>query len=333
MESIADQAGYLFDDLEMDVRGNHLIKNLKAMIFVSVAFRFAKSEQFLKQALTLLKIETAEQILPDGGHFERNPGYHLTVLKDYLDIGLLLQRNGNRQYDWLDGAISRMASWAIKIQTPDGKLPTLKDTTWSPREPSVEEILCVSATYLNEPTLKKSLDSAIYPILLFGVDEENPFGESPVMQLAVNSIAFEDSGFFVFKGGNGQDFLVVDVGKPCPDYLPAHAHADMFSFELYIGGERVFVDSGVYEYAAGKWRDYFRSTRAHNSVEVNGKDQSEVWASFRVARRSVPIGTKWHFDERVQWIQSQHDGYTRLPVKIIHRRSVIVFIGGNVDIR
>jgi uncharacterized heparinase superfamily protein len=328
IDSIADQAGYLFDDLEMDVRGNHLIKNLKTMVFVSVAFRFVKAEQFLKRALTFLKIETAEQILPDGGHFERNPGYHLTVLKDYLDIGLLLQRNGNRQYDWIDGAISRMASWAIKIQTPDGKLPTLKDTTWSTLEPSVEEILDVAATYLNDLTLKKSLDSGIYPILLFGVEEENPFEESPVIQLPVNSIALEDSGFFVFKSGNGQDFLVVDAGKPCPDYLPAHAHADMFSFELYVGGERVFVDSGVYEYTAGKWRDYFRSTRAHNSVEISGKDQSEVWGSFRVARRSVPIGTKWHFDERVQWIQSQHDGYTRLPEKIIHRRSVIVFIEG-----
>jgi len=327
MASIADQAGYLFNDLEMDVRGNHLIKNLKTMVFVSVAFRFAKSDQCLKRALTLLKIETAEQILPDGGHFERNPGYHLAVLKDYLDIGLLLQRNGNRQYDWLDGAISRMASWAIKIQTPDGKLPTLKDTTWSTREPSVEEILCVAATYLNEPTLKKSPDSGIYPILLFGINEENLFGESPVLQ-PVNSIALEDSGFFVLKDGNGQDFIVVDAGKPCPDYLPAHAHADMFSFELYIDGERVFVDSGVYEYTAGKWRDYFRSTRAHNSVEINGKDQSEVWASFRVARRSAPIGTKWQFDKGVQWIQSQHDGYTRLPEKIIHRRSVIVFIEG-----
>lgn len=328
MVSIADQAGYLFDDLEMDVRGNHLIKNLKAMVFVSVAFRFAKSEQFLKRALTLLKIETAEQILPDGGHFERNPGYHLTVLKDYLDIGLLLQRNGNRQYDWLNDAISRMASWAVKIQTPDGKLPTLKDTTWNTRDPSVEEILSVAAIYLNEPTLKTSLESGIYHVLLFGVGEEHLFRKSQVMQLPVNSIALEDSGFFVFKGGNGQDFLVVDAGKPCPNYLPAHAHADMYSFELYVGGERVFVDSGVYEYTAGKWRDYFRSTRAHNTLEINGIDQSEVWASFRVARRSAPSGTKWQFDKRVQWLQSQHDGYKRLPEKIIHRRSVIVFMEG-----
>jgi len=110
--------------------------------------------------------------------------------------------------------------------------------------------------------------------------------------------------------------------------LPAHAHADMFSFELYIGGERVFVDSGVYEYTAGEWRDYFRSTRAHNSLEIKGKNQSEVWNSFRVARRGAPFGTKWQFHESVQWVQSQHDGYKRLPEKIIHRRSVIVFTEG-----
>ena len=97
------------------------------------------------------------------------------------------------------------------------------------------------------------------------------------------------SGYYAVNDFAREDFLIVDAGPVCPDYLPAHAHADMLNYELVIRGRRVIVDSGVYEYQAGAWRDYFRSTRAHNTVEINRENQSEVWSSFRVARRARPL--------------------------------------------
>lgn len=83
------------------------------------------------------------------------------------------------------------------------------------------------------------------------------------------------------------------------------------------------VDSGVYEYTAGSWRDYFRSTRAHNTVEVAGENQSEVWSSFRVARRARPGKVTWKVADRYILVQAEHDGYKRLPVPVIHRRAVV----------
>jgi hypothetical protein len=117
--------------------------------------------------------------------------------------------------------------------------------------------------------------------------------------------------------------LIVDAGKPCPDYLPAHAQADLLTYELSIDGQRIVVDSGVYEYAAGPWRDYFRSTRAHNTVEVAGENQSEVWSSFRVARRARPGRVFWQESGDSVMLQGEHDGYCRLPVKVEHRRTVV----------
>ena len=73
-----------------------------------------------------------------------------------------------------------------------------------------------------------------------------------------------------------------------PDYLPAHGHGDIFSFELSLDGRRVVVDGGTSSYEAGHERDWARSTRAHNTVEIAGADQCEFFGAFRVGRRGRP---------------------------------------------
>lgn len=118
---------------------------------------------------------------------------------------------------------------------------------------------------------------------------------------------------------SGDDFLIADFGRVCPDYLPAHAHADMFSFELTIGGAPVIVDSGVFEYAEGEWRTWFRSTAAHNTVEIDGRDQSEMWGSFRVGRRARPTQVLWTDDAAFTAISGEHDGYA----PVIHHRTIV----------
>jgi hypothetical protein len=139
---------------------------------------------------------------------------------------------------------------------------------------------------------------------------------------APNVAFLRDSGFVVIRDGG--DYAIVDVGKPCPEYLPAHAHADLFSFELWLGGEPFVVDSGVFTYEAGEWRDYFRSTRAHNTVEVTGENQTEVWSAFRAARRAMPSGVAVTRDGEALVIEGRHDGYRRLRVPVTHRRKFVL---------
>jgi hypothetical protein len=85
----------------------------------------------------------------------------------------------------------------------------------------------------------------------------------------------------------------------------------MFSFELTIGGRPVIVDSGVYQYQ-GEWRNRFRATAAHNTVEIDGRDQSEMWGSFRVGRRARPSNVQWIDDACFTAIGGTHDGYAPL---------------------
>jgi uncharacterized heparinase superfamily protein len=80
--------------------------------------------------------------------------------------------------------------------------------------------------------------------------------------------------------------VVVDAGPPSATYNTAHAHCDLLSYELWLRGRPLFVDSGVHGYDGDKFREYARSTRAHNTVVFDGREQSEVWATFRMGARA-----------------------------------------------
>jgi hypothetical protein len=83
---------------------------------------------------------------------------------------------------------------------------------------------------------------------------------------------------------------------------------------LNVNNKPVIVDTGISTYDPGTVRLYERGTAAHNTVTVLDRDSSEVWSSFRVARRAnVRI-----IEDMAQSVIAEHDGYRRLDT--IHRR-------------
>ena len=79
--------------------------------------------------------------------------------------------------------------------------------------------------------------------------------------------------------------LIIDAGQPGPSYIPGHAHCDALSFELYYKGKPAAVNCGTYAYQSEK-RKFFRGTSAHNTLMINGREQSLCWGFFRMAGRS-----------------------------------------------
>jgi uncharacterized heparinase superfamily protein len=133
------------------------------------------------------------------------------------------------------------------------------------------------------------------------------------------TFALTDSGYYGARQPNGH-YLICDAGPMGPDYQMGHAHGDLFSFELSLRGHRVICDSGVHGYDGDPYRSYCRSTRAHNTVEVDGEDQCEFWAIFRVARRARPREVQWEPTEDGFRLSGWHDGYERLRGKPRHSR-------------
>jgi uncharacterized heparinase superfamily protein len=276
ISDLAAHAGFLRRHLESDVGGNHLVKNLKALIGLAVFFA---DDRLLEEALSRLAGQLAVQILPDGGHYERAPAYHCQVLADLVDIGWLLRDAGRPAEPGLPEVIRRMRRWLGGVLSPGESVPLLNDG------------FPVGADLL----------AALRP-----VPQEVPL------------LVLPDTGLVRATAGRWQ--LLADVGPPCPDELPAHAHADTFSCLVHAGGAPLLVDTGTSTYAAGSRRSYERSTAAHNTVEVDGTDSTEVWGAFRAARRAHVRDVTTGIDSGVVTIEASHDGFRGLPGRPCHRR-------------
>ena len=97
-----------------------------------------------------------------------------------------------------------------------------------------------------------------------------------------NYLTLNDSGYTRIKN---EDFLIYDHGEVQPSYQPGHSHADLFSFELSYKENRFLVNRGISTYEDTLRRLYERSSRSHNTVEIDGMSNCGVWRSFRVSYR------------------------------------------------
>lgn len=95
---------------------------------------------------------------------------------------------------------------------------------------------------------------------------------------------FNIDGYLGFKNPNNH--LIIDMAKVVEGNQPGHLHCDAMSFEFSKNGNKIFTNSGTYEYNYGKRRYYSRSTESHNTLKYSSFDQSEIWGSFRVARKA-----------------------------------------------
>ena len=246
LSSMGEQYAHLALHLEKHLLGNHYFENLKTLVICSIFFR---DNKMLTSALKELKKQCAEQILPDGMHFELSPMYHKIILEDLLRTAAALRLAGRRDMD-LERYLQPMADVAFSLEEGLERIPLFNDCG---------------------DNITKSLDALLAAA---GVE----FGITPkyISQLP-------DSGYYIFKSGDWK--LIVDAGQPGPSYLPGHAHCDAMSFELFHKGQPVLVNCGTYAYQCEE-RSFFRSTAAHNTVMCNGMEQSQCWSSFRMAKRA-----------------------------------------------
>jgi uncharacterized heparinase superfamily protein len=297
VDSLATQARWLTERLERHLLGNHLFSNAKALSFAGAFFDGPEAERWRRIATVIFAREVREQILEDGGQFERSPMYHALALEDMLDLV-----NLGRAYPGLVPKVvtdatmlQRMLAWLSTMIHPDGEISFFNDA---------------------------SIGIAPVPADLFSYAERLGIPSTPRARQAATHLPASGYG----RLERGPAVVIADVGLIGPDYLPAHAHADTLSFELSLGGQRVIVNSGTSRYAADDVRAYERGTAAHNTVVIDGLNSSEVWGAFRVARRARPISPR--VSDVTLELEAGHDGYGRLAGSPVHHRRVALHEGG-----
>lgn len=308
--SLAQQTTFVARNLETDVGGNHLLKNLKALSIASCVWQGGTADSWRDRYVTAFDQELARQLLIDGAHYERSPMYHSLVLADAIEVVFALRLGGYTVPTTLAESVRTMADYLPSVAHPDGEIALFNDSVHG-EAPSVRHLQAAANAALGvADDQPKSVRHALLAAAVAA--------PCRLHATAVERAATEDGGIARVAVLGGRGLVLFDVGRACPDDLPAHAHADFFSFELSVDKRRLLVDSGVGEYAAGKWREYYRSTRAHNTVVIDGADQIECWGSFRVARRAGAPERVVINKHRLDGVEAWHDGYTRLadPVRV-----------------
>ncbi len=246
------QYGLLWKRIEYHLLGNHLLENGFALIIGAIYFQ---DQQGLNQACRLLRKELDRQILSDGGHDERSPMYQGIILLRLLHTINIVQGSSypiqDEFYTFLKEKAAMMLGWLDQIRMEHDRFPQCNDCA-----------LGIAPDWLS--LLNYAMNLQI-------VHLKQPLGKS---------------GYRVFD--KTKYSVLLDAGPIGPDHQPGHAHCDTLSFIMDIDGQPFLVDTGTSTYEPGPRRQLERSTLAHNTVQIGDWEQSEIWSTFRVARRSRP---------------------------------------------
>ena len=284
--SIYLQLDFLSRHLEFHLLANHLLKNVKALVIGGLFFG---REDWRVRGERLLWREFDEQVLEDGGHYERSPMYHAQALTDFLECYAILKAfNRVSETGRCESKLRAMAAFLEAMSYPDGTIALFNDSA------------------NREETRPQPIIEAVRRTC--GEREESLPRE------------FKQTGYYFWTSQDEREKIIVDAGPPAVDYNPAHAHCDLLSYELWIDGGPVIVDSGLHGYGGDRFREYCRSTRAHNTVTFDDREQSEVWGTFRMGRRARLIGVEVSNRETAWNLRAEYQPY--YDSRLAHQRQI-----------
>ena len=292
--SLTKQMTFLTRNLELDILGNHLIKNIKALLWAGRCLDGPDSARWRALGEKLLRRQLADQILPDGMHFERSPAYHCQVLADLIECYQVMADGPTKTV--LADRLGAMARALQQLTLGDGRIANFNDGG-------------LSMAYARADLM------AAYARVI---------GRPPV---ALPHVSLPSAGYYGCRFDD--EIFIADAGRIAPDYLVAHGQGDVFSFVWSKGQRRLIEDAGVFEYDAGRRRAWSRATAAHNTVTLDDRDQADFWGAFRCGRRPSVFDVSAGMDEasgRFQ-LSGRHDGYAAMAGKPIHERRFDVRAG------
>lgn len=320
--SLIQQTNFLYNNLELDLQNNHLTSNAKALIWSGVILKgYHDSDKWFKKGYKIFKKRVRDEIQSDGFQNENSSSYHMVTIQDYLETILLLKANDKKVPEGLLDILEKMFEALQSILKPDGSIPLLNDSiTNYPMNAS--ELMAVGALIFNKSDFKWSFKESEmnYLAWIFGNEGLEDFISLPKIEPDYKSVALKDTGFYVMKNGwdEHSTYLLFNCSDISPRHCPGHGHADALSFELYAKGQTIMMDPGVYSYHDKKYRYYFKSTKNHNTVIVDGKDQSEILGSFRFGKIAEIKPLNWIKSVESDLVSAQHNGYK----DVIHKRSI-----------
>lgn len=316
---------------------NHLFGELMGLLVAAITWPYwPESRRWQRQAYTEFEAEAIKQNNADGVNREQAIYYQHEVIDMMLICWIIGRANGIDFSQNFIARLERMLEFIASLMDITGAVPMIGDADgalmvhWSKEHNwnVYRSLLATGAVLFNRPDFKVKAerfdDKSCW---LLGKDAESRF-DSMASDENQSTLPreFRDGGYFIL--GSQLDTadeirIVADAGPLGYLSIAAHGHADALSFTLSVAGHALLVDPGTYAFhTQKKWRDYFRGTSAHNTVRVDGVDQSESGGNFMWLRKANARCEIWESDQNRDCLIASHDGYARLSDPVIHRRKI-----------
>ncbi|HEX7056887.1 MAG TPA: alginate lyase family protein, partial [Bacilli bacterium] len=310
---------------------NHLLGEMAGLFISTVEWPyFLQSAKWREMSRNVLEKEIVKQTFPCGLNKEQAFSYHLFSLEFFLLAGIEGDRYGFTFSPTYKLWIRRMLE-VIPVMTDfGGNLPRFGDADEG-MALQLRPITSSRTDWLYR--LGLTWLHAAVPVPNEGSGEmtasflwKGALPRAKPKRFSRRKISLEDAGYFLLTSRRGQPdeiFCLADAGPLGYLSIAAHGHADALSFTVHIGGVPVIVDPGTFIYHADPvWRAYFRGTKAHNTLTVDNLDQSVAQGAFLWKTHARSKVLKWVETSQGGKLVAEHDGYSRLPGKIIHRRAI-----------
>lgn len=284
------------------------------------------TQEYIRTATEHLEKLARMAVMPDGVEWEQSPMYHNEVLKCYLDVILLADRNGIALPETIRDCTKRMARANLIWQKPDHHEFMMGDSD----DFDISPALCRAAYAFSDGTLK----SGAYERVDFesawelGIEGIRAYEALPVKTPEFTSAALSDTGNYYFRSGWGRNANLMHLH--CGTIGAGHGHSDQLHIDLVANGEDVLTDGGRYTYVFGEKRCEYKDPTMHNTVTVDGKLFTVCKDSWECSRLSAPVRQQFVTGERFEFVQAGHLGYMREGVflnrKIVYLRPDIYVV-------
>lgn len=319
---------------------NHLIGEAAGVFIASRTWPYWQEfSDWGEEAKSILQREAQNQNFSDGVNKEQAVSYQQFVL-DFLLLPLLCERANSRDFsDSYLRNIEAMLEYLACMLDVGGNMPMIGDAddgyavslSANPEFCPYRSLLATGAVLFERADFKqKAGDFDDKSFALLGSKGFDAYQLLPAAGQALPTRrSFPEGGYYILGSGFetlSEVRMFMDVGPLGLGNIAAHGHADALSIYLSVGGREILIDPGTYAYhTEKKWRDYFRGTSAHNTLRIDGLDQSEIGGNFMWLRKAEATLNRFGSEAGESFLSGHHDGYKCLKDPVDVTREVTFY--------